>query len=102
LQGDFFGALQGSGIFPKMFWIIFLGSLYFLASIGWFFALKRDREVFMAFTMFALMFAYLIVASGPYVEAKYRLPGMPLIIIAALFGFERLHGIKNALRISGK
>ena len=41
---------------------------------------------FFTFTLFFAIFGYFLVASGPYVDAKYRMPAVALIEIIALYG----------------
>ena len=52
-------------------------------------AWKKDRATFVAFSLFFVLFTYFVVASGPYVDAKYRMPAMPLIVIVALYGLSK-------------
>jgi uncharacterized membrane protein AbrB (regulator of aidB expression) len=64
--------------------------IYLCAFIGWLSAWKSDRIAFFAFTLFLALFAYFIVSSGPFVDAKYRLPALPLVIITTLYGLDFL------------
>ncbi|OGG72623.1 hypothetical protein A3A38_00070 [Candidatus Kaiserbacteria bacterium RIFCSPLOWO2_01_FULL_53_17] len=77
---------------PKVLWFAALSLLYLLAFAGWLYAWK-DRSTFISFTFFLLLFSYFVVASGPYVDAKYRMPAMPLIIVIALYGMHELRGV---------
>jgi len=77
------------GIVPKILWMGLLALVYALALIGWISA-WRDRIALLTFTLFFLLFGYLVLASGPYVDAKYRLPALPLLFIMALYGLERI------------
>jgi 4-amino-4-deoxy-L-arabinose transferase-like glycosyltransferase len=77
---------------PKILWGGALALAYLLALIGWTAAWKRDRMIFLAFTLFLTLFAYFIISSGPFVDAKYRLPALPLIIIVALYGSSYFAG----------
>jgi 4-amino-4-deoxy-L-arabinose transferase-like glycosyltransferase len=72
--------------FPKIIWALVLFVTYGFALAGCFFAWTRDRAAFLAFALFLVLFAYLLLASGPYVEAKYRLPALPLVFVVALYG----------------
>ena len=87
LRGDFVGAMSTAiRNVPKIAWSLVLLGLYCLAFLGWIVAWKKDRATFVSFTLFFVLFAYFVVASGPYVDAKYRMPAMPLIVIVALYG----------------
>lgn len=93
LSGDFSGMLReffSSHVFPKVTWFGFMGLLYIFAAIGWVFAFTRNRVAFLSYTLFALLYGYLIVSCGPFVDAKYRLPGLVLVFIAAMYGLEQL------------
>lgn len=78
---------------PKLAWMSVLALVYMLALFGWCAAWRRDRRAFFAFTLFLALFAYCIAASGPFVDAKYRLPALPLVFLVALYGVNRLAGI---------
>ncbi|MEK7509228.1 MAG: glycosyltransferase family 39 protein [Patescibacteria group bacterium] len=91
LQGD------GASVFfalahniPKVLWFAALLFVYILTFLGWLYAWKKDRVVFLMFTSFILIFGYFVVASGPYVDAKYRMPAMPLIVIVCAYGVYEL------------
>ncbi len=88
LQSGDFEALTQSVLreSPKLLWVVVLAILYGLALLAWAYAWGKDRLAFFTFTSFFCIYGYLLVASGPYVDAKYRLPGMPLVVIAALYG----------------
>jgi hypothetical protein len=97
LVGDVRGALTALEELPKLTWIVFLGITYLLAFFGWFVALKHNASIFLAFSLFAVLFGYLILASGPYVEAKYRLPALPFVVIVALYTVEYLWNMMPTL-----
>jgi 4-amino-4-deoxy-L-arabinose transferase-like glycosyltransferase len=104
LHGDMAGfvrALFSVHVVPKVLWVFFLGSVYVLALWGWAAAWHRSRITFLAFTMFGCIFVYLVLASGPFVDAKYRLPGLLLILCMALYGLEYIQ-IRGGLRGASK
>ena len=84
----FFSAFRS--VLPKFMWTGTLFLMYVVALFGWATAWRRDGKTFFIFALFFAVYAYLVVASGPYVEAKYRLPAMPLIIIVTLYGLDVL------------
>jgi 4-amino-4-deoxy-L-arabinose transferase-like glycosyltransferase len=89
LSGNISGAFKSLfEVIPKIVWIMILASLYAIAVYGWLTVWWRDRVVFITFTMFLALFGYLILASGPFVDAKYRLPALPFIFIISLYGLE--------------
>jgi 4-amino-4-deoxy-L-arabinose transferase-like glycosyltransferase len=93
LRSDMVGfvrALFSMHVVPKVLWVLFLGPVYILALWGWAAAWYRSRVAFLVFTMFGCIFVYLVLASGPFVDAKYRLPGLLLILCMALYGLEYL------------
>ncbi|MBI5469893.1 glycosyltransferase family 39 protein [Candidatus Kaiserbacteria bacterium] len=75
---------------PKILWAGALALAYVFALIGWLSAYKRDRITFFAFTLYLALFAYFIISSGPFVDAKYRLPALSLVIVVALYGVDFL------------
>jgi hypothetical protein len=90
-SGDISGAMQAAThMAPKILWVAILACLYGLAVVGWLLAFKHDRKTFLIFTMFLCFYGYFILASGLYVEAKYRLPALPLVIVVALYGLDVL------------
>jgi 4-amino-4-deoxy-L-arabinose transferase-like glycosyltransferase len=101
LAGDMRGFIRAffSGhVFPKVLWIVFLAAIYCLAVMGWMISWWRDRKAFLAFTMFFCLYGFLLVASGPFVDAKYRMPALMLVSIIALYGAASLWS-KYALRL---
>jgi 4-amino-4-deoxy-L-arabinose transferase-like glycosyltransferase len=84
--GEVMRLLFSEEMVPKIVWVLFLGCMYALAILGWLQAWKHDSLTFLVFTMFLGFFAYLIVSSGPFVDAKYRLPALPLVALVALYG----------------
>lgn len=102
LDGNIGGAIRSLfnvQVLPKIIWILCLLIVYLLALLGWIFAWRRDRATFLAFTMFFCLFGYLIVASGPFVDAKYRLPAILLIVLVALYGLERVVDYRALRRV---
>lgn len=91
LRGDGMGAFGVSlHVIPKVIWAAFMLFVYIAAVIGWCIAWKRDRSIFLTFTLFFVLYAYLLASSGPYVDAKYRLPGLGLVALVALYGASRI------------
>jgi len=86
----FFAALFSPHALTKLLWIVCLVCIYILACIGWGMSWFKERKVFLSFTMFLCLYGYLIFASGPYVDAKYRLPALTLIFIVALYGLQSI------------
>lgn len=70
----------------KILWFVVIGCVYLFALLGLMASWRKDKATFLAFALFFIIFIYLVVASGPYVDAKYRMPGTYFIYIAALFG----------------
>lgn len=92
LSGDGFRTVQAffsAGIMPKVLWVVLLSGLYLAAFMGWVVS-RRNREVMLSLTLFALLYGYLVVSSGPFVDAKYRLPGLVLVVMAAFYWIEFL------------
>ncbi len=91
LRGDVSGAVSGLlHDLPKVIWFILMTIAYVFAFIGWLYSWKKDRMTFAVFAVFLVIFAYFVVACGPYVDAKYRMPAVPLVHIVALYGFVML------------
>ena len=88
--------------FPKLLWFALLFGMYCSAIWGWIHAWHRNRLVFFTFTLFFAIFGYFLVASGPYVDAKYRMPAMALIEITALYGVVALWNRLLVLRFIRK
>ena len=89
--GDFAGLVKSAPTtFPKLAWSFIMLIFYIAAFAGLFFAWRRERVTFLAFLLFFALYGYLLISSGPYVEAKYRLPGLGLVFIAATFGAQNL------------
>lgn len=100
-RGDF-AALSKALIFEtslKLLWVAALCAMYVLCFVALFSAWRKDRLSFFVFLFFGLLFAYFVIVSGPYVDAKYRLPALPLLFTVALYGIEVL--IKGAASKSG-
>jgi 4-amino-4-deoxy-L-arabinose transferase-like glycosyltransferase len=89
LRADFLGALKASlHTVPKLLWMFLLLCVYIAAVAGWFRAWRQDRHIFLMFTLFFVVYAYLLVTSGSYVDAKYRLPILIPTFIVALYGLQ--------------
>ena len=88
---------------PKMIWVLGMIFIYSCALLGWVVSWRRDTTVFLLFSLFAALFVYFIVSSGPFVDAKYRLPAVPLVIIVSLYGITYLQTFfasKRAARLA--
>jgi len=62
--------------------------VYLLAAYHWMKSFWQDKKVFVVFSLFALLSFYFVFAAGPYVDPKYRLPIIPLLLIMLLYNFQ--------------
>ncbi|HNW09370.1 MAG TPA: glycosyltransferase [bacterium] len=67
---------------------LFLIAVYFLVAYHWMKSFWQDKKVFVVFSLFALLSFYFVFAAGPYVDPKYRLPIIPLLLIMLLYNFQ--------------
>jgi hypothetical protein len=104
LSGSFSGflrALFSVHVLPKLLWIALLGLVYACACAGLVAAWLDDRKKFLSYLLFGALYGYLLVASGPFVDAKYRLPALLLVVVVALYGVHAI-ATKRFLRARRK
>ncbi len=68
---------------------ILLALFYLVILSAWLKSFKRDKKIFVIFSFFLLLTFYFIFAPGPYVDPKYRLPAIPLLLIVFFYNFSR-------------
>lgn len=68
-----------------VFFILF----YLLVIVAWIKSYRAHRKTFWSFTLFLVLTCYFIFTAGTFVDAKYRLPAVSLLVIMFLYFFDR-------------
>lgn len=76
VEGSFSGQNRGFIIRHAGFTLFYLVIL-----ISWLRSYNVDRQIFHIFALFLLLTFYFVFAAGTFVDAKYRLPAVPLLLI---------------------
>ena len=63
---------------------LFLAGFYLVIAYHWIKLYPRDKNLFWLFTMFLAISFYFVFVAGNFVDAKYRLPVLPLLILIFL------------------
>ena len=67
-----------------------LFALFYLIIIySWLRSFKRDKKIFVIFSFFLILTFYFVFASGLFVDPKYRLPTIPLLLIMFFYFFNQ-------------
>ncbi len=73
---------------PDLLFRLVLMVFYLFSGFGLVYAYKSDKRTFSIYLLFCLLVLYFAFTPGSFVDAKYRLSAMPLLIIMALYGVE--------------
>jgi len=83
-----------------------LFALFYLIIIySWLRSFKKDKKIFVIFSFFLILTFYFVSASGLFVDPKYRLPVIPLLLIMFFYVFsqstKKKRGYKKIVLASG-
>ena len=83
-----------SRIFLKAVYLATL-LLYMLCALGlgWYFIAAADRKSWLPVLLFLLLSGYYLLMPGPIAIARYQLPALPYLCLAAAFGLAYFHSI---------
>jgi len=73
---------------------ILFGLFYLFILWHWLRLFFRDKKTFVIFSFFLILTFYFVFAPGPFVDPKYRLPAIPLLLIIFFHTFKTNVGKK--------
>ncbi len=72
--------------FVYLFRHLFFALFYLVIFLAWLKSFKKDKKIFIIFSLFLLLTFYFIFCSASYIDSRYRQPVLPLLSILFFFG----------------
>ncbi len=67
---------------------LFFAAVYLVIFYHWVKLYSRDKNLFWLFALFLALLFYFVFAAGNFVDAKYRLPAFPLVLLIFMHFLE--------------